>query len=389
DITERKQAEKQLHNEKERFFTLSKNAPFGMIMIDKDGNFIYVNSKFKELLGYDLNDIPDGRTWFRKAYPDPEYRHTVVSAWIDDLKERKVGEKRPREFIITCKDGTKKIIEFISVKLETGEYITSCEDITFRKRAEEILLNEKEKFLTLLDNAPFGMVMISQNGTITYTNQKFEEIFGYEPKDIPNGRTWFRKAYPDTTYRHEVISAWINDLEEGRVGEQRPRVFTATCKDGSTKIINFIPVMLATGDNLMACEDITGRKKAEEAVNEERLKLRKFFDNLPVLAYNISLDGKIMDCNPVTIKTLGYESKEEVIGKVLVDTIYAPSSRQKASQLFERWKKEGKLKNEEIQIITRQGKILDVLLNVDTIYDMNGNPLPKAESSTPTRNISG
>ncbi|MCX5803511.1 MAG: PAS domain S-box protein, partial [Proteobacteria bacterium] len=47
DITERKQAEKQLHNEKERFFTLSKNAPFGMIMIDKDGNFIYVNSKFK------------------------------------------------------------------------------------------------------------------------------------------------------------------------------------------------------------------------------------------------------------------------------------------------------------------------------------------------------
>jgi len=84
---------------------LIENAPFGMVMIDKDGRFIYANSKFIEMFGYDLNDIPDGRTWFKKAYPDQEYRKKAISEWLDDLKDAAIGEKRPRVFNVTCKDG--------------------------------------------------------------------------------------------------------------------------------------------------------------------------------------------------------------------------------------------------------------------------------------------
>jgi two-component system cell cycle sensor histidine kinase/response regulator CckA len=117
--------------------TLSENAPFGMVMVDKDGVFKYVNPKFTELLGYDLEDIPNGKTWFRKAYPDPIYRHHVISTWTDDLAGFKSGDKGPRTFTVTCKDGTEKIINFIPVQLETGENLVACEDITELKRAEE------------------------------------------------------------------------------------------------------------------------------------------------------------------------------------------------------------------------------------------------------------
>jgi len=117
--------------------TLSENAPFGMVMIAKDGTFEYINPKFRELVGYDLNDIPNGKTWFRKAYPDPTYRHHVISTWINDLEGLKSGEKRPRTFTVTCKGGTEKIINFIPVQLETGENLIACEDITELKRAEE------------------------------------------------------------------------------------------------------------------------------------------------------------------------------------------------------------------------------------------------------------
>ena len=117
--------------------TLSENAPFGMAMIDIDGTYKYINPKFRELLGYDLNDIPNGKTWFRKAYPDPTYRHHVISTWIDDLEGFKSGGKRPRTFTVTCKSGTEKIINFIPVQLETGENLMACEDITELKRAEE------------------------------------------------------------------------------------------------------------------------------------------------------------------------------------------------------------------------------------------------------------
>jgi len=117
--------------------TLSENAPFGMVMIDKEGTFEYLNPKFRELFGYELDDIPDGKTWFRKAYPDPSYRHHVISTWIDDFGGFKSGGKKPRTFTVMCNDGTEKIINFISVQLETGEHLMACEDITELKRSEE------------------------------------------------------------------------------------------------------------------------------------------------------------------------------------------------------------------------------------------------------------
>ncbi len=116
---------------------LSENAPFGMVMIDKDGTFKYINPKFKELVGYDLEDIPDGRTWFRRAYPDPAYRHQVISTWMEDMKDAKPGRRETRTFKVRCKDGTEKIINFIPVVLETGESLVACEDMTELKRAEE------------------------------------------------------------------------------------------------------------------------------------------------------------------------------------------------------------------------------------------------------------
>jgi len=43
------------------------------------------------------------------------------SAWKQDFKSMKPGEKGSRVFTVTCKDGTEKIINFIPVQLETGE----------------------------------------------------------------------------------------------------------------------------------------------------------------------------------------------------------------------------------------------------------------------------
>ena len=520
DVTGRKKAEEALRTEKQRFQTLSEQAPFGMVMIDQEGTFKYMNPQFRELFGYDLSDVPDGRTWFRKAYPDPTYRHHAIAQWMKDLESFERGERIPKIFTATCKDGTKKTVNFISVRLETGEYLMTCEDITERKQAEEnlkeseekyrlvvegsiqgiviaqgfpprlvfsnpamtmilgytfeelsslspkeieslvhsedrafffknykdrlegksvlpryeirgirkdgtviwlelsstrieykgqpaiqaaflditerkqaeealrqseeryrtileniedgyyevdlpgnftffndslcrvlgysrdemvgmgnqqytdeknrkklfqafnevyrtgepakgfdwevirkdgttlfgevsvslmkdskgkpigfrgiarditerkqaeeALRNEKQRFQTLSDQAPFGMVMIDQDGTFKYINPKFRELFGYDLTDISDGKTWFRKAYPDPTYRHDVIEVWKNDLEGSKPGEKRSRIFTVTCKDGTKKTINFILVQLETSENLMACEDITERKRAEE-----------------------------------------------------------------------------------------------------------------------------
>jgi PAS domain-containing protein len=66
----------------------------------------------------------------------------------------------------------------------------------------------------------------------------------------------------------------------------------------------------------------------------ENLTCNEWFENLPLLAYNISLDGVIVNCNRLVVETLGYENKEELVGKPLLSTIYAPSSREKAKELL-------------------------------------------------------
>lgn len=116
-------------------------------------------------------------------------------------------------------------------------------------------------------------------------------------------------------------------------------------------------------------------RQAETLVQQERSRLRRYFEQIPLPAYNVSPDGVILDVNAAALEFLGYENKEKLIGRPLTGTVYAPASRRKAEQLLKRWNRTGSLRNEELQILTREGEIRDVLLNVEMIHDRTGKPL--------------
>ena len=117
---------------------------------------------------------------------------------------------------------------------------------------------------------------------------------------------------------------------------------------------------------------LKGNRRRKQAAGEGEGKLLLGLESLPILAYSISLDGKIIDCNRLVLKTLGYRNKRELVGKPLLTTIYAPSSQNKAKELFLKLKKIGRLRNEELQIITKRGEVRDILLNVDALHDEKG-----------------
>ena len=116
-------------------------------------------------------------------------------------------------------------------------------------------------------------------------------------------------------------------------------------------------------------------KEVEEELDAECFILKEYFENMPLFAYYITFEGIIADLNMQAVKVLGYSSKDELIGKPYISTVYAPSSQKKVKMLYEKWKKACTLKNEELQIVTKQGKTIDVLLNIDTIFAHNGKPL--------------
>ena len=63
-----------MKEERKIFSLVLQKAPYGAVIIDRKGKYLYMNEEFTTITGYDLKDVPRGIDWFLEAYPDQEYR---------------------------------------------------------------------------------------------------------------------------------------------------------------------------------------------------------------------------------------------------------------------------------------------------------------------------
>ena len=137
-------ATQSLRESEERFRTLSEQSPLGIALIDRRGRYEYVNPAFVAIFGYTLEEVPTGSEWFRTAFPDAETRREVIRAWKEDLAGSGVGEPRPRNYEVTCKDGARKSILFRPVSLSSDRQFVIYEDVT-RQRELQAQLQQAMK----------------------------------------------------------------------------------------------------------------------------------------------------------------------------------------------------------------------------------------------------
>ncbi len=276
DITARKETELALQKSEEKYRSIFENAVEGMFETLPEGRFISVNPAMAHMHGFGspeemMTAITDiGRQLFVNPEDRRRYRKILEEDGVVSDFEAKVCRKDGG--VIWASTSARALVD------DAGKIVRfagTTEDITARKVAEEQLKLERQKFSILSENVPFGMVMIDREGNFIYTNPKFREIFSYDLSDIPDGRTWFRKVYPDAEKRRAVIARWLSDLEGAVTGLQRSAVFAVTCGDGTEKIINFITVQLEAGIQLTSCEDITARVLAEKSLQQTMEKLRR------------------------------------------------------------------------------------------------------------------
>lgn len=107
DVTVLKEAVQALRDNEENLRTIMDALPVGIAITD--GSAIeYLNCCFVDHFGYTLAEIPTDREWFLRAYPDREYRETLVGAWHADLTAARLNgiPVPPREAMVTCKDGS-------------------------------------------------------------------------------------------------------------------------------------------------------------------------------------------------------------------------------------------------------------------------------------------
>ena len=273
DITNRKMAEDALMESEERYRTAIENSNDAVAIIQGD-KIQYVNRRFVEIFGYEEPEEMIDQPVLLVVHPDD--RDRVLTINRRRLREESVPLRY--EFKGMTKDEKVIYIEVSAASIVyRGKpvYLVYLRDVTERKVAEEVMRNERNRFQTLSENAPFGIIMINKEGGFEYINPKFKEIFGYELDEVPNSFEWFRKAFPDPKSRKEVISTWIEYLRSTRPGEKVPRTLPATCKDGSQKTVHFIPFRLATGEYIVTLDDITERIQAHEALVKSHKELEQ------------------------------------------------------------------------------------------------------------------
>ncbi len=258
----------QVKESEEKYRLHFENISDVIFSIDPEYRIISISPSVETLLGYRPEELI-GKHFQDLNIMAPEYLEIAFSETLRALKGENI-DSSVYEFI--AKDGTRKFGEVKGSPLfrdgEAVAMIAVARDITDKRLAEEALRREKEKFRVLVEESPLGVSIIGKDGNYKYLNPRFIELFGYTQEDIPTGREWYRKAYPDREYRNQVISTWIADNEESKAGEFRLRTFNVTCNDGSKKVIQFLPVTMETKDQFIIYEDITEHEKLETQLRQ-------------------------------------------------------------------------------------------------------------------------
>jgi len=269
-----------LRPEKHTFETIAEHAPFGMITIGENGAIRYVNPKFKELFGYDVDDFPYGREWLERARADSVCSRAPYA-------DPGTGELHPSVCGVTGKDGKEKSIHFRPVRLDTGEYLVTCEDVTDRKRAEQALRRSEEQYRSLyeksvraeeiyrslLNSCADPIVIYDMQGYVKYISDSFTRIFGWTFQELEGRRIPY---VPDS--EKEITQACIDDVVNLGIPNSgfETKRFT---KDG--RLLNVSISASRYHDHegnpagmLGIVCDVTQRKKASEALAQSERQLR-------------------------------------------------------------------------------------------------------------------
>lgn len=137
DITERKLAEEALRESEEKFRQLIESIPLPVTYVSSNGEILFRNDRFIQVIGYTYNEVPTVDKWWLSAYPDEKYREWVVSNWESAMDHaiKTNTDILPKEYRITCKDGAVRIFVVSGIIIDDNLLITFI-DITDRKMAE-------------------------------------------------------------------------------------------------------------------------------------------------------------------------------------------------------------------------------------------------------------
>jgi formate hydrogenlyase transcriptional activator len=223
---------------------------------------------------------------------------------IDDLPQeaekdkealRRHGQKSNVTFPLSAGGKVIGAVAFASLRKEREWTATLLERLRLvaevfanaleRKRASEELQTayselrqQKEILQNIFDHIPV-MIGFGSGKGLQLVNQAWEQTLGWTLEEIHRDKLDFMKeVYPDTRYREQVLRFFLNS--NGKWAD-----FRNTTRDGRIIDVSWIVLQLPDGTGMGIGQDITERKRAEEALRESEERFRNMADTAPVMIW--------------------------------------------------------------------------------------------------------
>ncbi|UCV16504.1 CBS domain-containing protein [Quatrionicoccus australiensis] len=138
DISAQKESEALLRQSEARFRDLMEKVPLAIAHLNARQEIVFLNPHFERLFGYTREDLPNLAAWWLLAYPDEEQRNEFRNAWQEKAAMAADGTLQSFERSVTCKDGSRRHIEFSGIVL-SDEFLFILTDVSERQRQQAML----------------------------------------------------------------------------------------------------------------------------------------------------------------------------------------------------------------------------------------------------------
>ncbi len=342
-------AEQALRASEQELKIVTENMTDLVSMTDVEGRIIYVSGSYRQLLGYEKDEL------LGKAVFEIVFEEDLPEVLAKFQKAIATGENDSVDYRAVKKDGTIIWLETLGNLLFDNDglvngAIFSIRDITDRKRFEEALSESEQKYRNIADNITDVVWIADMNFTVTYVSPSVERMLA-ETVEEHLQKTMDQKFPPQSLeYLFRVFSEEMEKENDPLSDKNRTRVLEVEHykADGTTIWLSMhISALRDHSGKIMGFQgvarDITDRKNAEDYIRyisfHDQLTglynrhyfehCRKEFENIPVISVIVT------DINSLKLvnDTYGHEYGDQLIKE------YAKILKQsfKQSDLIFRW----------------------------------------------------
>jgi len=299
DITERKQAEKEVQALKTQMEFILGATKTGLDIVDAKFNIHYIDPEWKKVYG-DYAGHKCYQYFMDRNTPCPDCG--VVKALQTKsitVTEEVLPKEKSRPIQVTTIPFQNDAVEWLVAEVNV--------DIAERKRAEEALRENEKRYRSYVYNAPYGVFVADENGKYLQVNPMACKITGYDESEL------LHMSIPDLLPSDMQDSGFRHFLEVQADGYAFSEIPFLT-KNGERRIWSVTATKLSETRFIGFVEDITERKLADEALRESEERFRRMTEQLVDVLFMTDNQGVITYISPSVSSVFGWPS-EEMIGR--------------------------------------------------------------------------